>query len=275
MPIAASGVPRPWCRGVSVVDKARRHRESVTQQTSLRALKKNSLMKRLVKLAVRKLGFDLRRIDRSALSQDGVYDVIVPRATYSPWNKDAAFKKMYEAIRESTMVDEYRCFELWKLVAQSAKLKDGHVIEIGVWRGGTGALIATQAQNCGIHGMVYLCDTFTGVVKAGRNDSSYRGGEHRDTSGRSVERLLSSLHVDNVCILQGVFPDETGQEIEGLQFRFCHIDVDVYQSAAEILDWVWNRMVRGGIIVYDDYGFRSCDGITKHVEEQIPSQSVP
>jgi O-methyltransferase len=28
-------------------------------------------------------------------------------------------------------------------------------------------------------------------------------------------------------------------------------------------------MVSGGIVVYDDYGFQRCDGITKYVEEQI------
>jgi O-methyltransferase len=41
----------------------------------------------------------------------------------------------------------------------------------------------------------------------------------------------------------------------------------VYQSASDILDWVWGRLVRGGIVVYDDYGFQSCDGIRKHVNE--------
>jgi len=28
-------------------------------------------------------------------------------------------------------------------------------------------------------------------------------------------------------------------------------------------------MVPGGIIVYDDYGFSSCAGITKYVNEQV------
>ncbi|MEO2017429.1 MAG: TylF/MycF/NovP-related O-methyltransferase, partial [Fuerstiella sp.] len=47
-----------------------------------------------------------------------------------------------------------------------------------------------------------------------------------------------------------------------------HIDVDVYQSAKEVSEWVWDRLVPGGIIVYDDYGFQACDGILKFVEEQ-------
>ena len=33
--------------------------------------------------------------------------------------------------------------------------------------------------------------------------------------------------------------------------------------------WIWDRMVPGGIIVYDDYSFTGCDGITKYVNEQM------
>lgn len=168
------------------------------------------------------------------------------------------------------MVDKYRCYELWKLIEQSVKLKHGSIIEIGVWRGGTGALLATQAKNCGIEDRVFLCDTFTGVVKAGPKDSSYKGGEHADTTRQLVEELIfKRMNLDNVEILEGIFPDQTGHQIERLQFRFCHIDVDVYQSAKDIIDWIWDRIVPDGIVVYDDYVFKGCEGITKYVEEQI------
>lgn len=77
------------------------------------------------------------------------------------------------------------------------------------------------------------------------------------------------MGLNNVEILEGIFPDQTGRRLEGLQFRFCHIDVDVYQSAKDIVDWIWDKMVPGGIVVYDDYGFDTCDGITQFVEEQM------
>jgi len=80
--------------------------------------------------------------------------------------------------------------------------------------------------------------------------------------------IVDKLLLDNVQIIQGIFPEETSSEIENDKFRFCHIDVDVYQSAKDIVDWIWARMVRGGIIVYDDYG--GSDGIIQCVEEQIP-----
>jgi O-methyltransferase len=213
-------------------------------------------------------GLEIFRVSKSTSTfQD--YERVLPRATYSPWNKDIRFQAVLASIQGFTLVDKYRCFELWKLVEQAAKLNDGSIIEIGAWRGGTGALIAEQARNCGIEGTVFLCDTFSGVVKAGAEDLVYKGGEHADTSREAVEELISSrMHLGNVEILEGIFPDETGHLVEDLQFRFCHVDVDVYQSAKDIVDWIWNRMVSGGIMVYDDYGFYGCNGITTLVEEQ-------
>jgi O-methyltransferase len=227
-------------------------------------------MKKLLKKTMTTFGFDIRRIDKAALTESREYALIVPRSTYSPWNKDRPFKETFLLVQDFTLVDEYRCFELWKLVEQASKLKSGDLIEIGVWRGGTGAIIARQAKRCMLDATVHLCDTFTGVVKAGSNDSIYKGGEHSDTSVDAVEQLMQRLSENNVRLHQGVFPDQTGPALENLTFRFCHIDVDVYQSAQDILAWIWGRMVPGGILVYDDYGFKCCDGITKHVEAQMP-----
>ena len=190
-------------------------------------------------------------------------------ALYAPWNLDNDFNEIYGKIISYTLVDKYRCYELWKLIEQSAKLNEGSIIEIGVWRGGTGAIIAKQTKRCNIEEEVFLCDTFSGCVKAGTKDSTYVGGEHSDTSEQIVKDLFQQLNIDNVSILTGIFPDNTGSLVKDKKFRFCHIDVDIYQSAKDIVDFIWDRMVPGGIFVYDDYGFGGCDGITKYVDEQM------
>jgi O-methyltransferase len=130
--------------------------------------------------------------------------------------------------------------------------------------------LCRKAKQCGIAGPVYLCDTFEGVVKAGRNDPGYEGGEHSDTSRHLVEELLGTLGVDNASILQGIFPDATAHLIpESTGFRFCHIDVDVYQSAKEAFQWAWPRICNGGIVVFDDYGFFGCEGVATLVDQEI------
>jgi O-methyltransferase len=218
-----------------------------------------------------RLPSDLSKKHHEIVEGSRIYEAVTPQATYAPWNGDPLFEYTFDLIKAYTLVDVLRCWELWTLVEQSTKL-EGDIIEIGVWRGGTGSLMAKKAELCGIQNLIYLCDTFTGVVKAGSNDTCYNGGEHADTSRQFVERLVEDvMKLSNVVVLEGIFPEESGAYLESrdARFRLCHIDVDVYQSAKDILNWVWRRMVVGGIVVYDDYGFETCKGITRFVNEQI------
>lgn len=216
------------------------------------------------------LGFDLfvrRRGRVSLIGTYGTYEPVLPRASYAPWLIDQPFKDTYKIIENYTLVDKYRCYELWQLVEESAKLK-GALIEVGVWRGGSGALIAKRAKSLGIKDSVYLCDTFTGVVKAEDKDSRYKGGEHSDTSKEMAEKVINKLQLDNIKILVGMFPEDTKNLVTDEAFRFCHIDVDVYQSAKDVVEWIWPKLVVHGIVVFDDYGFKGCDGITRFVNEE-------
>ncbi len=152
-----------------------------------------------------------------------------------------------------------------EFVAETAKI-DGDILEVGVWRGGTGCIMAARAQMIGRTCNVFLCDTFSGVVKAGAIDQDV-GGEHADTSIGIVNQCLTDAGVHNCIILTGIFPDETGPAIASRRFSLCHIDVDVYRSALEVFEWVWPRMSPGGVVVFDDYGAQGCAGITILVQE--------
>jgi O-methyltransferase len=221
----------------------------------------NKIFKKLAGLA----GYNLIIKKKSEVSEN--YESIFPNATYSPWLSDSLFNEAYKIIKDYTLVDKYRCYELWQLVAETAKLS-GALIEIGVWRGGSGALLAKKAEFMGIKDSIYLCDIFKGVAKAGVHDSFYKGGEHADTSVKTVEELIRKLKLNNTKILSGIFPEETGKFVTDNKFRFCHVDVDVYQSAKDIVSWLWPKLVVGGIIVFDDYGFQRCDGVTYFVNKE-------
>tara|TARA_Y100001935_G_C17311426_1_gene516719 strand:+ start:5959 stop:6633 length:675 start_codon:yes stop_codon:yes gene_type:complete len=187
---------------------------------------------------------------------------------YTPWLNNEEFNLIYNKVQLNTLSTYHRCYELWNLIKESKKLS-GEIIEIGTWRGGSGALIAYQSKKHCPNSKVYLCDTFKGVVKSGENDNNYYDGEHSDTSKSDVENLLKKLNLNNTKILEGVFPEETSHQIDQNEvFRFCHIDVDVYDSAKSIMDWIWPKIVPGGIIVFDDYGALNCSGIIKLVNEE-------
>ncbi len=193
--------------------------------------------------------------------------VLISWATYSPWLLDEEFQACHRIVRDYTLVDIYRCYELWHLLGQVREVP-GDILEVGTWRGGTGGILARRARLLGISSPIYLCDTFTGVVKTGSQDTYYSGGEHDDTSAPVVEEMARKLGVDNIRILNGIFPEDTGHLLEDSRFRFCHIDVDVYQSGKDVLHWVWPRLETGGVVVFDDFGFSSTPGITQLVQEE-------
>lgn len=221
-----------------------------------------------------RLGYAFVRIDGSrhatTFSQhEGrryAYESVLIADGYAPWALDETFSPVWEAARDSTLVDVYRCYELYQLVREVAAI-DGDIVEVGVWRGGTGVVLASAAKRWKPGATVWLCDTFSGVTKAGRFDSVYNGGEHGDTSFERVAALMSKLSLDQCEILAGVFPEQSAARIGDRRVSLCHIDVDVYQSASDILRWLLPRMPHGGVVVFDDYGFSSCKGITRLVEE--------
>jgi O-methyltransferase len=219
------------------------------------------------------LGYAVVRVDgnrpvKGATFHDAKYaygNLYLPDI-YSPWLIDDVFLHVWRAASPNTLTDIFRSYELYQCVSEVAGIP-GDILEVGVWRGGTGAVLAAAAQRWKPDAKVWLCDTFSGVVKAGPLDAAYRGGEHADTSPETVESLLSNLQLTNTSVLKGVFPEDTASALSDRRIALCHIDVDVYQSAADIVTWLKPRMSGGSILIFDDYGFSTCKGITRLVNE--------
>jgi O-methyltransferase len=120
---------------------------------------------------------------------------------------------------------------------------------------------------------IFLVDTFKGVVKPGINDPVYKGGEHADTSMKTVVDLIAKTSLQNVEVFEGIYP-ETVVLPASIKFRLCHIDVDTYQSAKDIFIHVWPFVNKGGCVVFDDYGFWGCEGVTTLCNELTLSDAV-
>ncbi len=213
-----------------------------------------------VKTILLKIAAQLRKFELKNYNKGCSHSQILPIASYSPWLDDKEFKNIFENIKYNTLVDIYRCYELYMLVKQVENM-EGSILEVGVWKGGTAKLLrhfVSKNQN------IYLADTFTGVVKASQEDSLYIGGEHSDTSELIVKKLFGNLSESNTIFLKGIFPEDTGEAIKNVPLKFVHIDVDTHDSAKDTFDFVWHQIVPGGIVIFDDYGFNGCEGVTNY-----------
>jgi O-methyltransferase len=212
-------------------------------------------MRRAVNKILGKFGYELTKTS--------------PPATPNPihlWETDPDFLSLYSTIERRTLVDKQRCFVLYKLAQQAAAV-DGDVAEIGVYKGGTAYLLANRLRDGTKR--LHLFDTFAGMPSTDPQKDIHNEGDFDDTSLASVKDFMAGF--DNVDFFPGLFP-ETALPVTDLRFALVHVDVDIYRSVIDCCEFFYPRMVGGGVLVFDDYGFVTCPGALEAVDTFFASK---
>ena len=161
-----------------------------------------------------------------------------------------------------------RLYTLWQGVT-ALPIDATATAEIGAYRGGSARFIAEAMRSCNRELPFYVCDTFQGHVEV---DESLDGVHEvaKQFSATNADRVSRYLRMfTNVHLLDGDIR-ETAPLIPGEhRFGLVHIDVDVYPITKFCLEWFAPRVVRGGTIVVDDYGFTTCLGARKAVDDFV------
>jgi len=145
------------------------------------------------------------------------------------------------------LLSEQEAFNIIQLINMTSKL-EGDIAEVGVYQGGSARLISKYKH---LDKELYLFDTFTGLPYKS-NDS---GDPHVISEFKYPFENIKKYfeYRGDVNIYQGIFPQDTGKFIKDEKFSFVHLDVDVYQSTYDSLEFFYPRMVNGGIILSHDY----------------------
>jgi O-methyltransferase len=162
-----------------------------------------------------------------------------------------------------------RLHVLWQAARQAP---DGlPVAEVGVYLGGSAKFICETLRQTGRSPRTYVCDTFSGHAKVDPNleVAQTQVGLFADTSADDVGEYLRDY--PNVEIVEGDFT-ETSARLAQESFGFAHVDVDVYAATAFCLEFFAPRLAPGALLVVDDYGFVTCPGAKKAVDEFIAAR---
>lgn len=122
-----------------------------------------------------------------------------------------------------------------------ATVGKGNVVEVGVYKGGTGYFLDQWAIHMGRE--CYLYDTYTGMPYAEERDS-HKVGDFSDTSAYAVKELIPHAHV-----IPGIFPTSS---IPMGTVAFAHIDVDQYRAYVESCSYLEPLMAPQSIMWFDD-----------------------
>lgn len=172
-----------------------------------------------------------------------------------------------------------RLHTLYQAFENACRLSDvgPHMAEIGVFRGGGSAFLASLAVAFDRpEATLVSLDTFEGHAGAdlptGREAVHVPGTFGDRTSYDDVRDYLSAYPFVNV--VQGRVQDRT-EAIGRNDYGLVHLDVDLYQPMRFGLDWFIQRMASGGTIVVDDHGFTTCPGVAQAVDEALSVATRP
>lgn len=112
------------------------------------------------------------------------------------------------------------------------------------------------------------------------DDKQYRekfinGAGDKSIPISELERVLEYKKLTNYKLIKGNILDTLPQYFRDnphTKVALLHIDTDIYEPAIIALEEIWDRMVKGGIIVFDDYG--TFPGETKAVDEFFRGKNV-
>jgi O-methyltransferase len=171
-----------------------------------------------------------------------------------------SFDSIWESVTDSVMGCE-KSLNIYKEMLSTVDLP-GVMAEIGVYRGGTARLMRLVDPNKPLH----LYDTFGGIVEAEPSKDVMKNGAFSDTSLDSVKALVGGSPVYRI----GKFPDTfLAAQDNLLSFSFVHSDTDTYFGTMSTLVNIAPLMVPGGKIMFDDFNWPDCPGVSMAIWEWI------
>jgi hypothetical protein len=188
-------------------------------------------MKRLIKSTFRRFGLDIVKYRNSKITKP-------MDESYLEVLTDQAFQASVDEVKNTTLLDTARLANLWQLCRISNP--SGSLIEIGSYKGGGALHISNSCPGR----TIFVCDTFEGFGDLPMDpslDHLFARERFRDTSFESVKTQWANKGRD-VRWVKGYFP-ESAAEIEIANISFVHIDLDIYESTANALNYLRPRLI--------------------------------
>jgi len=175
---------------------------------------------------------------------------------FSPFLSDPDFESRFATVAATWDGLDIR-WRLWILTACACHCAslDGSFAEFGVWRGGCAFMMLSGP---GPHAgrKFFLFDTFEGIpaehLTPGEARSGFKG-HLADVSLDDVRKRLAAWQGQAEFVVGDIF--ETVPRTETGPLAFVHLDLNAAVATEFALEYSWSRLLPGGMVVFDDYGW--------------------
>lgn len=231
---------------------------------------------------------EIRSHERVGSGENNIYDQDGLRSIHNhDFMKDPFFRKAYE--RGCQAAFEYNWhwrvhIGLW--AAFTASKLTGDFIECGVNRGFLSSAIMEFLDWDSLDRTFFLLDTFEGldldhVPQEEGHEGMLEKNRERLERGfyiRGVESVEANFSQwKNTRIIKGRIP-ETLDQVETRKVAYLHLDMNCAPPEVAALNFFWDRLVPGAIVLLDDYAYRgyesqkqAMDAIAREKEVMIVS----
>lgn len=165
----------------------------------------------------------------------------------------------------------------------------GDLVECGVWRGGSMMAMALTLLKLNVQDReLYLYDTFEGMPKPTAKDfigqlSAFIEFDKNKISADSSNWCYASLKEVKTALYSTKYPTKKIHFLKGKventipktipnQIAILRLDTDFYESTYHELIHLFPRLVRGGVLILDDYG--SWTGSKQATDEYISQNKI-
>ena len=161
----------------------------------------------------------------------------------------------------------------------------GDIVECGVWKGGSIMAALHALKKHETYKDIYLYDTFEGMAEPTTDDVSFKGNLateiYQNKEGKwcysSLEEVKSNIELlkypqEKIHFVKGKVEDTIPKKSTSKDIALLRLDTDWYESTRHEMEHLFPRLVKGGIIIIDDYGHWA--GCKKAVDEYLLKNKI-
>jgi len=189
--------------------------------------------------------------------------------------------RLLKTVRPYTKNGYGRLTNVYDLAHEIERRKvEGAFVECGVWKGGLCAVMAAVAHEFGDRRTTWYLDSFEGMPKVA---SPHDGEGTEEIAGdvlkadvKDVEEVVfQKLRLPRECnkIIKGWFEETLPRVKSDIgQIAILRLDADWYEGTKLILDELYDQVIPGGYLIFDDYG--RWVGSRKAADEFLASRNI-
>ena len=201
---------------------------------------------------------------------------------------DEEFGEIYKQCKPFTVSSKLSLYSTYKSIEYIIKNRiPGAIVECGVWKGGSAlTIILTLIKFGDTDRQIYLYDTYNGMTKPTSMDFSildkklalprWEKNQFKEWEIGTLEEVKKILFYTKYSLNKIVFVkgdvEETISQIYPEKISLLRLDTDWYSSTKHELVNLFPRLVNGGVLIVDDYGYWA--GSKKAVDEFFKEKPI-